>query len=1412
MLGSVSQQLCGCSVVLKAKAPKLPPTMAALWEMEDWTTEQIAKAWEKAMGGAVEQTRSRSFTSVAAVKAELKRLDAVARAFGRSDGLKRLITEQNRIAFALGSIYIQERDAEIRRTRKLPPTGAGFRVDEEPRLVEKASKSAGATIAANFDFNLASEAALDSLDNTSLLWFRDVDGLGYSSPAARAAILEQAKNQIANGASGYAVGSSLASSAESLYGTGKFAGKGLTYWGGVSENAATVAAVRGELMQMAAMGWDRFEIVNPMDERTTPICSMLNGKTVMVPHAMDLMSRLDEATTIDEVKATKPWAAGGKPTAVAAAIGPLKAGEQNLTDKQSQALAQAGFAVPPYHFRCRSFIDIAYMEGSGGVPTQIGQVGPTGVPVKAPKPTVPSAPVVVAPPAAGPAPAGPPSPGLSPVPSGDIGLPGSFPYDLEECKWSPIKFGGQNPKFAIEAPDGSIWMFKDYSALGAEYRASVDELAAMVGRAGGVPTPETYKVTLGRNWDGWAASAGRERARRTTGSLSRIYNADEVASFDIGGGVRGLNIEKLGRPAAMDVQTDHAINWLISNGDGHYENFIMLKNGRVAGIDKGQGFKYFGKDRLAIDYISPQAPMPSTNGFAYAESQLVRYSQGKAGRDFRLTGVLDEAGELTDFGLRLRAIQDISDEAYSATIRPYISAMHKQGRGMFSRGSTLHGGSVDDALAAVLKRKNSLVADFDDLYRGLEGQRLNAIGGVPKPKPVSPEGVMLERRNLFGNPSAVLDDVAKHRMNGQAVFVGGADVEDMTMMGLRYAVKGGRGAGRFQYQFRGRLRPGASARVQQNLDDAIRGSSPGAGTAGGVKTNAELIREARTRIDEMWDGNYATGQTGIRRFIGSFNSRHIPGEAMYGQPMGAYDGIYDKITSQLEAIAKLKQAQQRARAESLLGYRPTSAEVKAAQHYLKIMRAYKRPDGTWNVDNIVPNIGFTQKLAPTNIRLGSKPKPPPADTPEDMFKPKVQRVTGAQNIEDLTQVSGTQDAITLANPWNSDAARKAASQKRRRADSVNADTYLITHPTNPQVQIRFVPHGRNVARDFEGDFRFVFSKSTPTAKDIADARRLASEIGVPLSADGASVAEMKVMWARKQARVTGLELDPATKHFFANISDDLPYEEQLKRLRTAFNKSATSVGRTRLKWNSMTREMTDADYMPVFRETSGGVAGNPQWVRRDLNQSGWEKAGVHGTRSEVTGEGALGVFESMASSGNMSMVSTTGRARSGTNWWSGMSPLEDMKSGGANYVFTRINVNFDSAAAAKRIQSGAFNPATQRVRAQPGIYYKQETLNYTDNLFYRSDLYGRVESADYIASNMVKTVSEANPYTHVRNEMTRRSNNEVIYKRSVGFDDVDMWVLKSKAERERFLEVARRNGVTQIGGKSPENFFVVGGG
>jgi len=136
------------------------------------------------------------------------------------------------------------------------------------------------------------------------------------------------------------------------------------YYEGLTANAATVARAYGNLRSFREGGITRYEINNPNDDRTCPVCAHMDGKVFTVEHGFTQIEK-EMGTIVTNLKThTKnvhPWLSPKQLREISPSPGRIegKAGE-----KDSQALAAAGQACPPYHFLCRCALDISEEIGS----------------------------------------------------------------------------------------------------------------------------------------------------------------------------------------------------------------------------------------------------------------------------------------------------------------------------------------------------------------------------------------------------------------------------------------------------------------------------------------------------------------------------------------------------------------------------------------------------------------------------------------------------------------------------------------------------------------------------------------------------------------------------------------------------------------------------------------------------------------------------------------------------------------------------------------------------------------------------------------------------------------------------------------------------------------------------------------
>jgi hypothetical protein len=134
-----------------------------------------------------------------------------------------------------------------------------------------------------------------------------------------------------------------------------------SYFEGVAANAATVARAYGQIRSFARIGITTYTIVNPHDTRTCPVCSFMDGKTFTTQQAVDQITAESSARNPDDIRNIHPWLSRERLGAISSSPGRIE-GARGTRD--SAALAGAGQALPPYHFKCRCAIDVDESAGS----------------------------------------------------------------------------------------------------------------------------------------------------------------------------------------------------------------------------------------------------------------------------------------------------------------------------------------------------------------------------------------------------------------------------------------------------------------------------------------------------------------------------------------------------------------------------------------------------------------------------------------------------------------------------------------------------------------------------------------------------------------------------------------------------------------------------------------------------------------------------------------------------------------------------------------------------------------------------------------------------------------------------------------------------------------------------------------
>lgn len=309
---------------------------------------------------------------------------------------------------------------------------------------------------------------------------------------------------------------------------------------------------------------------------------------------------------------------------------------QGLTTAQA---ARKGLALPPYHFHCRcTYVVSSFRETvADKEPLPISFV--RDEPVK-----------------------------------------DELPESLEKLTYvgSGAYLGGTGEKHIYQDKAGQKYLFKPaLSKAGKveEFRAYVQEVASEIARRI-YDEGQFVQIKVVRD------SKGR------LGTLQKLMP-------EVEGDLKKISWKSLSPYQLSMLQREHVLDWTIGNFDSHGGNFILLKDGRVLGIDKEQAFRYIGDKKswkMSLDYhpnkiYGEQEPIYNTIYRAFANKEI----------DLDLQTVLPA----------LQRLEAIPDSEYRAILRPYAESLLGKGA------------KAESFLDQAVRRKNSVRAQYEAFFTEL---------------------------------------------------------------------------------------------------------------------------------------------------------------------------------------------------------------------------------------------------------------------------------------------------------------------------------------------------------------------------------------------------------------------------------------------------------------------------------------------------------------------------------------------------------------------------------------------------------------------------------------------------------------------------------------------------------------------
>ncbi|MCL4736498.1 MAG: hypothetical protein KJ050_16355 [Candidatus Omnitrophica bacterium] len=780
--------------------------------------------------------------------------------------------------------------------------------------------------------------------------------------------------------------------------------------------------------------------------------------------------------------------------------------------------------------------------------------------------------------------------------------------------------GGMHSKSIYQDAQGNSWLFKPQAET---FRTHGEEAAYKIGRWIDPEAVEVRSCTLNGK----------------TGSIQRI-----VPSRDLTG-----DMSEIAGQFLDQVQREHVIDWLVSNHDGHPGQWIIGTDGHLYGIDKGQGWRFFGTDVLNINYHPNRtygAPEPLYNTL---------FREAKTGK-WKFTS--DKAQQALEYIKRAEAIpESVMREA----LKEYAAGRP---------------GNANNFVNAVLSRQEALRRDFEQYYSAILGKPFSFADDVAAVAQTAEAEYMaaLERH---------ASEVRKLGAQGKTLKIDREDIEDQNIM--VFTEKTSDGATRTVLS--GKLRPEAESRFISDFDEraGVRSST--------IASNPyhETVLKAVKTVQTHW-GDKQFNVTTLNNLWGL----QLELEAIAGDVGHIKQGMAQYY---LEWLHKIEEA------------------VEHEAPLTGTLKEFKIPSAaTWPAT--VHGSGYTLTHGP---------------------------------------VTATKRELKEGITWTR-ADDVSENDLFARRSMMEGSQYNLTFPDGTKAIYR--PFGANNAYARAGQFEITVTGEAGK-ESIRRALDALKEFGVDTGL--ASALDEELMYLQKHIYLRSLDNKQGYKKLAEEWADKgTPIEARVEDLKKYLQK------------NGVTLDPSSYDPAGVYELgflDKSARAGHRVQYRADLPKNEFEREmGDYVLQHSVTGGNTLESALEAILQNSGDMVSTIEKLRVGIKP-GGMSPEEDMNTGGASYFFTRIR---------KRNQT-----------AGKGLFFKPDLLKRLDAISYDSDKYGRT------TGNTPR--ERAWNYQGWKAIAQARRSDETIFKYAVNLlEGIDHIKTGSAAERKKIIAIFHKRGIFKL--------------
>jgi len=132
-----------------------------------------------------------------------------------------------------------------------------------------------------------------------------------------------------------------------------FKGTANQYFSGLVEHNGTMSRTSSALNSLLGVGVKKFKVYSIRSARTCLGCLAMHGKSFTVDDGVKHMNKLLGAESKDDLKEIQPS------FHFESKDGYKNKDQLKAKMKEAKGIADAGIALPPYHFRCKCYVDMA---------------------------------------------------------------------------------------------------------------------------------------------------------------------------------------------------------------------------------------------------------------------------------------------------------------------------------------------------------------------------------------------------------------------------------------------------------------------------------------------------------------------------------------------------------------------------------------------------------------------------------------------------------------------------------------------------------------------------------------------------------------------------------------------------------------------------------------------------------------------------------------------------------------------------------------------------------------------------------------------------------------------------------------------------------------------------------------------